>query len=265
MLTPLLKKKYMNDFLLTEFNKTALEFVDLYAILECYLKEELDYYKKNKNVFQYMESSSLLLFFNKNNFNYKYKVEEKRVINGSNDGTGVKMLQLYIENKDENEVFCIDQAVEGGNRNPEENQISIKYKKTIDNILITKKIYLKRPSYQETIGVFECDTTVFELPENLELVSYSFKYDIFPNAKIDFQQYGSNTFNGVFLDLVKEIERNSGIEESFFDMSDLKYDFKNKNLIEILLKLFSQENIFNDEKKINSMISNYDNNIRGYI
>lgn len=255
----------MNDLLLTEFNKTALEFVDLYAILEGYLTEESEYYKQNNNVFQYMENSSLLLFFDNNNFNYKYSVEEKRVINGSNDGTGLKMLQLYIENKDKKELFSIDQAVEGGNKNPEENQISIKYKKVIGDILITKKIYLKRPSYQETIGIFECDTTLFELPENLELVSYSFKYDIFPNGKIDFQQYGSNTFNGVFLDLVKEIEKNNGIKESFFDMSDLKYDFKNKILIEILLKIFSQKNIFNDEKKISNLINNYDNNIRGYI
>lgn len=260
----------MNDLLLTEFNKTALEFVDLYAILEGYLTEESEYYKQNNNVFQYMENSSLLLFFDNNNFNYKYSVEEKRVINGSNDGTGLKMLQLYIENKDKKELFSIDQAVEGGNKNPEENQISIKYKKVIGDILITKKIYFKRLSYKEKIDVLEFEIILCKSLEDKksfdkELINYNLKLNTLVNDKIDIEQFGSNFFNGIFLDLAKEIEINNGIKESFFDMSELKYDFKNKKLIEMLLNMFSKEKIIHDKEKIKYLINNYHSNIRGGI
>lgn len=237
----------MINVLLNEFNKQNLASIDLYSILASYLKDEMDYCKNNKKNFNYFNNSNFLSFFdNKNNFNKKYNLIEKEFSNSLSDSDSFKELYLYLENKSELESILIEQFTKKRDR----DSITLIYKKIINSYEFKKTFYIYRNGCESnSINLLNVYLTVYNYSISSEyLCNFEFNHKLLNTTNF----YSGYAFGGLCLDILKQTE-NSILEEDFFNMMDIKYDFSDNTLKNILLHFFS----INHKFKIDELIDNY--------
>lgn len=237
----------IHNILKSEFSKDKLSKVNIHLLVKTYLEEEIKNNVTIENFNAFLRKSDFLSFFKEENFkNSFHNIEIYSAIRTDNFDESFNLLM-----KTENETMSFDHI-----KSNDFNQLGIVYEKEIDRIFIRKRFLLEREpnnnikTFFINISVNDSTTSMnFAVDDKVvnSYLNYGFHFDR-KDRQLDLNNYSyfnhERSEKTFVEELSKRIQINNYIEQSFFDIEELKSDYDHE-IKKILLGFFNAENFDN--------------------
>lgn len=227
----------MNDILIKELRKDDIADLNLHTIAKIFLKEVIehkkempeDFFKNSKIVNQLMNYYNLEKNFESSVSDAPVSNKELHIENITKDKHKRRFFEfMYIENKN---VLVIKKDQTG---------VFPEYKYTSE----CNQMLLIEFNKDKSISLIK---SVFNLEKENLIFSYTHNYLPINKKSIITALGEKNTF---FKDLAIRLDQYDTIEKDFFDLMDLKYDYKNEVLKNIITSRFQDFDIIKENENL---------------
>lgn len=227
-----------------EFSKDKLSKVNIHLLIKTYLEEEVKNNVTTENFNYFLRKSEFLSFFKEENFKKRFHNLDIYSTIRSNES-----FDFHIESETESILF--DHI-----KNNKYNQLGIVYEKEIGGIFIRKRLLLEREP-NNNIKTFFVKVSVNDSTTSMNFavddkvvncyLNYGFIFNI-KEKKLDLNDCPDFMPEESKKDFVEELSKrtqiNNYMEQSFFDIEELKCDYDHE-IKKILLDFFNAENFDN--------------------